>query len=108
MSELYLQMHSNHNFTLDNRWTLLDANQDAFEGIFQDTTLKILTTVFYISGLFPCIGIAFVVWFEKSGKLGRYRTLVNRMASNHLAQVSKISCKSYDFLSKLSNSMHFR
>lgn len=43
----------------------------------------------YGAGLIGCVGLGFVSWFERTGRAGPHRTLINRLVSFNLDQVQE-------------------
>ena len=64
--------------------------EDFFAGIYENQTVSWLMGITYFLGLFGCIALRFVIWFERSGQAGNYRTLVNQLVSFNLEQVRLI------------------
>lgn len=48
---------------------------DHFEGVYSNPLVNAFCLILYLVGLMACFGLALVVWFEKSGQAGPYRTL---------------------------------
>lgn len=59
-------------------------SDDVFEGIYSNLTVNIIMVFLYFTGLAFCFGIALIIWFEKSGQAGPYRTLINQLVSCRL------------------------
>ena len=68
--------------------TLGDEVQDYFAGIYQSPYIKLAMTLTYSVAVICMIGLGFVLWFERSGQAGHYRTLVNQLSSFNLDQVN--------------------
>ena len=68
--------------------TLDDETQDFFDGIYQSPYIKLAMTLTYGVAIICMIGLGFVLWFERSGQAGQYRTLVNQLSSFNLDQVN--------------------
>lgn len=62
----------------------LEVEQDIFGGIYEDPRIKWPIFGLYILGWFGCGLLRFIVWFERSGEAGHFRTLVNQLNSNNL------------------------
>ena len=60
---------------------------DFFLGVYESPYFTKLLIATYIIDVISCIGLNFVVWFERSGGAGHYRTLVNQLTSFNLDQV---------------------
>ena len=45
----------------------------------------------YIFGFLGCTGLILVLWFERSGLAGPYRSVVNQLVSQNIVQVHKNS-----------------
>ncbi len=63
-------------------------SEDYFKEIYANPALVVLTIVSYIISLLGTFGLAFIVWFERSGQAGQYRTLVNQLVSFMMDMVS--------------------
>ena len=68
-----------------------------FEYVYSYPFLNYSMVPLYLLGVASCFGLKLVSWFEQSGQAGPHRTLVNRLMSLTLDQVSHVS-----FFSKLS------
>ena len=68
--------------------TLDDETQDFFDGIYQSPYIKLAMTLTYGVAVICMIGLGLVLWFERSGQAGQYRTLVNQLSSFNLDQVN--------------------
>ena len=68
---------------------LLSATKevDFFRGIYENQIVSWSMGITYFLGLFGCIALRFVIWFERSGQAGNFRTLVNQLVSFNLEQV---------------------
>ena len=62
-----------------------------FEYVYSDPFLNCSMVPLYLLGVASCFGLRLVSWFEKSGQAGPHRTLVNRLMSLTLDQVSHAS-----------------
>ena len=65
-----------------------EVSNDYFESVYSNTILNTSMILIYILGLISCVGLRLVSWFERSGQAGPYRTLVNRLMSITLDEVS--------------------
>ena len=61
-----------------------------FEYVYSNPFLNYSMVPLYVLGVVSCFGLKLVSWFEKSGQAGPHRTLVNRLMSLTLDQVSHI------------------
>ena len=89
-----LRMGENQTFNIEVRVLkdIFPEDEDFFEGIFEDWTIKSLMIIFHLISLGSVGGLMLILWFERSGRAGQYRTLVNQLASFNIEQVSvKIS-----------------
>ena len=59
-----------------------------FEYVYSNPFLNCSTIAVYLLGVVSCIGLRLLSWFEQTGQAGPYRTLVNRLMSLILDQVS--------------------
>lgn len=57
------------------------SDQDYFEEAFSDPWVKLIYLICYPIGCIGSVGLGFVLWFEKSGQAGHYRTLINQLVS---------------------------
>ena len=64
-----------------------DKDQDFFAGLYESPYFKLSMTLTYGVALICMVGLGFVLWFERSGQAGQYRTLVNQLSSFNLDQV---------------------
>ena len=62
--------------------------RDFFENVYSDPALNGCMIAVYLFGFIGCAGLILVVWFERSGLAGPYRTLVNQLASQNIVKVS--------------------
>ena len=69
-------------------FTQFEAEEDAFEDIYSNPILNYSMVVLNFLGILSCIGLGFIVWFERSGQAGLHRTL--GMFINHVDTVSGI------------------
>ena len=60
---------------------------DFFENVYSDPILNGCMIAVYLFGCIGCAGLGLVIWFERSGSAGPYRTLVNQLVSYNLLQV---------------------
>ena len=66
-------------------------SKDFFSGVYESPYFTKLLIASYLIGVISCIGLNFVVWFERSGGAGHYRTLVNQLTSFNLDQVQVLN-----------------
>ena len=64
--------------------------EDFFRGIYEKQIVSWSMRITYFLGLFGCIALRFIIWFERSGQAGNFRTLVNQLVSYNLEQVRYI------------------
>ena len=64
------------------------SQRDFFENVYSDSALNRCMIAVYLFGFIGCAGLILVVWFERSGLAGPYRTLVNQLASQNIVKVS--------------------
>ena len=62
-----------------------------FEYVYSNPFLNCSMVPLYLLGVASCFGLRLVSWFEQSGQAGPHRTLVNRLMSLTLDQVSHVS-----------------
>ena len=73
---LYCSLNITHEF-----------ENDFFTGIYDSPKLTIAMILTYILCTFCMVGIGYVIWFERSGQAGHFRTLVNQLSTFNLDQV---------------------
>ena len=62
------------------------VKKDPFGIVYQNQSINIFCAIMYILGLLSCVGLGLVIWFERSGQAGPYRTLINQLVSHKLEQ----------------------
>lgn len=72
------------NFSEENN---LDTRTDPFSGLYDDIYVKIFSVAFALVGYLCLPAIGLVIWFERSGEAGNFRTLINQLVSCTLDQV---------------------
>lgn len=79
-------MNTTFEFSKAEMWPLPAevATVDRFAGIFENPWIKYSMLILYLFGILGCAGLKFIVWFERSGQAGHYRTLVNQLNSYNL------------------------
>ena len=80
------------NVTLDLLAKVINEHdpEDFFAGVYENRYLKYSMVLLYLLGLLPCFSLIFVVWYERSGLAGHYRTVLNQLSSIHLIYVSHV------------------
>ena len=76
MRALYCRLNITHEF-----------EKDFFTGIYDSPKLTMAMVMTYILCTFCMVGIGYVIWFERSGQAGHFRTLVNQLSTFNLDQV---------------------
>ena len=71
---------------------------DFFEDGFSSPWLKFSMVLAYLVNLLSNGGLCFVVWYEVTGRAGPYRTLVNKLVSFMIIQVSLYKISFYSSL----------
>lgn len=61
--------------------------KDAFEQLYANGGLNAIFGVLYFLGYLCCLGLGLVIWFERSGQAGPYRTLVNQLVTHRLESI---------------------
>ena len=74
-------------FTLDDS-KFENYDPDQFSGLFDDHFIKITLLLSYFLAYLSLPAMGLVIWFEISGQAGQYRTMINKMTSYNLGQVS--------------------
>ena len=59
-----------------------------YEDIFSSVPLKIVKVFIFLFGFVCCVPLAIVSWFERTGQAGPHRTLINRLVSYNMHQVT--------------------
>ena len=100
-----IKMNGTLNTTLyvigKNQYDFKSMDTDFFSGIYQCPLMKFLMIFSYIVGFFGFFGLLIVVWFERTGQAGQFRTLLNQLNSLAIDQV--LEQRQYK-----NNSMEFR
>ena len=65
----------------------LESDEDYFAEIYSDKVVKISMVITYLIGLVPTFGVIFIVWLERSGLAGPYRTLINQLVTGNYESV---------------------
>ena len=75
-------------------------NTDFFEKAFENWLFNLLAVLVYVIGLIGIAGLIFVIWFERTGLAGPFRTLINQLVSFNLDQFVTyyIICNGLDLL----------
>ena len=60
---------------------------DKYAGVYESKYVAFAFMTTYMVTLVCAPLVAFVIWFERSGQAGSYRTMVNQLASFNLDQV---------------------
>ena len=68
---------------------LLELQQDQFYGLYEAPLVKIICVSGSLLGYFCLPFIGLVIWFERSGRAGHFRTLINQLISFSLDQVGQ-------------------
>ena len=80
---------------------LYEVNKDTsdfFEDGFSSPWLKLSMVLAHLVNLLSNGGLCFVVWYEVTGRAGPYRTLVNKLVSLMIIQVSTLFKSTAPFL----------
>ena len=64
-----------------------ESIQDMFEEVYSNPIVNFSMLILHLLGLVACFGLAMVIWFERSGQAGQYRTLVNQLVSYRIEQM---------------------
>ena len=85
------ELFGNGDFKLTTFYTEenVGEKEDFFEGLYNNSNMKLIIVLTYCLIVVVLIGLGFVLWFERSGQAGHYRTLVNQLSSFNLDQVCK-------------------
>ena len=61
--------------------------KDAFAGVYENLYLKLAFVFSYILVVICGLLLGFVIWFERSGQAGHFRTMVNQLTTFMFDQV---------------------
>ena len=61
--------------------------KDAFAGVYENLNLKLAFAISYIVMIICGLLLGFVIWFERSGQAGHFRTMVNQLTTFMFDQV---------------------
>ena len=64
---------------------------DHFEALYSDPVIKWISIVVYLVGFASFAVLAALIWFERTGMAGGYRTLNNQLTSMMVEQVKDLS-----------------
>ena len=64
----------------------LSLDKDVFAEIYSNPFINLAMIFFSLLGLVACAGLGMVIWFERSGQAGPYRTLVNQLVTHRIEQ----------------------
>ena len=65
----------------------MNNSTNFFDGAYEGIEIKFSFIISYLLGLLGSFGLVLVIWFERSGQAGHFRTLVNQLVSFELDQV---------------------
>ena len=71
----------------ENKEKFLNDETDHFAKVYESPILKLAFGISYALACFCAVCIISVIYYERSGHAGHYRTLVNQLASFNLDQV---------------------
>ena len=80
--------------TLDHILNQNGTQKDFFENVYSDPIVNGCMIAVYIFGFLGCAGLILVLWFERSGLAGPYRSLVNQLVSQNIIQVGSYHSQS--------------
>ena len=85
------ELFGNDDFKLTTFYTEenVGEKEDFFEGLYNNSNMQLIIILTYCLIVLVLIDLGFVLWFERSGQAGHYRTLVNQLSSFNLDQVCK-------------------
>ena len=66
-------------------------NEDFFAGVYSDKIAVVSMVIMYFIGLVGIMCIVFIIWIERSGQAGPYRTLINQLVSHNHQAVSNFT-----------------
>ena len=73
------------NITLED---ISKSDEDYFKDVYDKPWINRTIVGLYFGGFASIIGLIFVVWFERSGQAGPYRTLINQLVIFNIESVS--------------------
>ncbi len=63
--------------------TLNPGNPDDYSALYRHQGVKIVAAIIYVVALVVGNSLnGFLVWFESSGRIGHYRTVINQLISS--------------------------
>ena len=65
----------------------MSASPDFYLEIYSNQYVNFVLVGLYFLGLFACLGLAFVIWFERSGQAGPFRTVLNQIVSQNIGHL---------------------
>ncbi len=81
--KMNVSYYPNNSLDLDD----FSSSEDFFAKTFEDPFINLVSACIYLLG---CIGVSamvFVIWYERTGRAGHYRTLVNQIVTFNLEQL---------------------
>ena len=63
------------------------TTEDFFAKTFEDSFINLVAASIYLLGCIGVCAMVFVIWYERSGRAGPYRTLVNQVVTFNLEQL---------------------
>ena len=78
------------NNTLEHNVFCSEDEENAFPGLYESPLIRSAMFMTYMVTLLGLSGLGFILWFERSGQAGQYRTVINQLISFNIDQVSTI------------------
>ena len=87
--EFAFKMFKTYSFKKSVNETQISAfeNVDYFSNVYEDPFIKFTLLLSYLLSYLNILPAGLVIWFERSGRAGQFRTLINQLASFSLDQV---------------------
>ena len=64
-----------------------EIEEDYFKDVYDNPWINRTIIGLYFGGFASILGLIFVVWFERSGQAGPYRTLINQLVIFNIESV---------------------
>ncbi len=80
---VFFEIYPSSDFSLE-RFTL---SSDFFAKAFEHPLINFIAVCIYLLGCIGISGFVVVIWYERSGRAGPYRTLVNQIVTFNLEQL---------------------
>ena len=78
------------NNTLEHNVFCSEEEENAFPGLYESPQIRSAMVLTYMVSFLGLSGLGFILWFERSGQAGHYRTLLNQLISFNIDQVNTV------------------